>query len=102
MSQSPGPLAASQVAAMADGTPAEVALDVHGEAFARWRISSGLRSPSWWSDWQHLGSGAVAVAIAPADRQTGGAYVTVTTGGRSPSGRAVWLLTARGIGSTAL
>jgi hypothetical protein len=102
MSQSPGPLVASQVAAMADGTPAEVALDIHGDAFARWRISPDLRGNPWWSEWQHLGSDAVAVAIAPADRSSAGAYVTVTTGGRSPSGRTVYLLTAGGAGATAL
>jgi hypothetical protein len=100
MSRSPGKLAASQVVVTADGSPAEAVLDVDGDVFARWCQPGSLGAQPWWTGWQWIAGGAIAIFLAPAARQSQAAYLTVTTG--MPAGRTVHLLTAAGMGSDGL
>jgi hypothetical protein len=100
MSRSPGKLAASQVVVTTDGSPAEAVLDVDGNVFARWCSPGSLGSRPWWTGWQWIAGGAIAIFLAPATRQSRGAYLTVTTS--APPGRTVHLLTPAGMGSDSL
>jgi hypothetical protein len=100
MSRSPGKLAVSQVAVMADGSPAEAVLDVDGNVFARWCVPGGLGGEAWWTGWQWIASGAIAIFLAPAGRQSRAAHLTVTSD--AAPGRTVHLLTRAGMGSDGL
>ena len=86
----PGPLAASRIALMPDGSLVEAVLDSGGTACARWY------SGSTWSRWWEIGTNAVDVSVAAANVNSAAtAYVCVVFAG-SPGGRGVYSFTANG------
>jgi len=88
MSQSPGPLTASRIALMPDGSVAEVVLDSAGKAFGRWNGGS-------WSNWYPVAASIVDISIAAS--QVSSSDTAVCSATFSDGSRGFYLLTPSGI-----